>query len=62
MSKLSLYDVVIEGKKEHVCSNCIHEDICEAYSDVTPMDNIGECELWEDKGDNYAKSDCRDRR
>lgn len=51
MSKLSLYDVVIEGKKEHTCENCIHEDGCEAYSDVVPMDDSGECEIWEDKED-----------
>ena len=48
MSKLSLYEVMFEGKKEHTCENCIHEDICEAYSDVAPMDD-GECEIWEDK-------------
>lgn len=46
MSKLSL-----KGKKEHTCENCIHEDICEAYSDVAPMDDSGECETWEDKED-----------
>lgn len=49
MINLSLYEVVIEGKKEHICENCIHEDICEAYRDVAPMDDSGECEIWEEK-------------
>ena len=49
MSKLSLYEVMFEGKKEHICENCIHEDVCEAYSDVAPMDDSGECEIWEEK-------------
>ena len=49
MSKFSLYEVMFEGKKEHICDNCIHEDICEEYSNVAPMDDSGECEIFEDK-------------
>lgn len=45
-SRLSLKD-----KKEHTCEKCIHEDVCEAYSDVVQMDDSGECEIWEDKED-----------
>ena len=52
MSKFSLYEVMFEGKKEHTCENCIHEDICEAYSNVAPMDDSGDCETWEEKEDN----------
>ena len=52
MSKLSLYEVVFEGKKEHICENCIHFDLCESefsFSNAKPNDTA--CEDYEEEED-----------
>lgn len=49
----SLYEVLFEGKKIHICENCLHEGICEYISDILPIDNSGQCEMWEDKENGY---------
>lgn len=51
MSKLSLYDVVIEGKKEHTCTNCNFYDICLGEGNIN-FDKKGNCEIWEGKEEN----------
>lgn len=53
MSKLSLYDVVIEGKKERICENCIHFDLCESefsFSSAKPNDPA--CEDYEEDNED----------
>lgn len=49
MEQPTLYEVLFEGKKLHICENCLNEGICEKIKDILPMDNTGQCEMWEDK-------------
>ena len=39
------------NEKEHICCNCIHEEVCEGDSNVVPMDNSGNCKLFKLKED-----------
>ena len=40
---LSVYDIVIGGRKEKSCDNCIHQDACENW------ENKDVCDIWEDE-------------
>lgn len=47
MNKQTLYEVMFEGKKEHTCANCIHEDVCAGEG----MDKDGDCKVFEENED-----------
>lgn len=52
MSKLSLYEVMFEGNKEHTCENCIHFDLCESeFSSSSAKPDDPACEDYEEEED-----------
>lgn len=51
MSKLSLYEFMFEGKKEHTCENCINEDVCAGEC----MDKDGDCKVFKGKEERIVK-------
>ena len=57
MSKLSLYEEVIEGKNEHICENCIHFDLCESeFSSSSAKPDDPACEDYEEEEGSYENT------